>query len=209
MRKGMRVEGRVLISPFALCCLFPQLPYGQVPLHTPCIFPYVCLAPLILTQAILSHDFLPFCLSAYSVCQTVPPFHPCSDCSLPLVSAAPIPDDRDFDVLCLTLQFSSHCMEGSNSKHTGSVLCSACFHKCPSSLGFKVLGRRGRRMGVSPPPSLSFRLLKQRMAIFMQTKIGSLNVCLHLSNSLLIIADAVQEAATQNHELNVRCGSSL
>lgn len=83
MRKDMRVEGkgRVLISPFALCCLSPQLPYGQVPLHTPCIFPCVCLAPLILMQAILSHDCLPFCLSAYSVCQTVPPFHPYSDYS--------------------------------------------------------------------------------------------------------------------------------
>lgn len=45
MRKGMRVDGkeRVLIFPFAVCCLSPQLPYGQVP----CIFPYVChlLAP--------------------------------------------------------------------------------------------------------------------------------------------------------------------
>lgn len=45
MRKGMRVDGkeRVLIFPFAVCCLSPQLPYGQVP----CTFPYVCrlLAP--------------------------------------------------------------------------------------------------------------------------------------------------------------------
>lgn len=35
---------------------------------------------------------------------------------LPLVSTAPIPNDQDFDVLCFMLQFSSHCMEGSNSK---------------------------------------------------------------------------------------------
>lgn len=36
--------------------------------------------------------------------------------SLPLVSPVPIPDDQDFDVLHFMLQFSSHCMEGSNSK---------------------------------------------------------------------------------------------
>lgn len=33
-----------------------------------------------------------------------------------LGSPAPVPDDQDFDVLCFMLQFSSHCVEGSNSK---------------------------------------------------------------------------------------------
>jgi len=47
------------------------------------------------------------------------------------------------------------------------------------------------------------------MATFAQTKKGSLDACLHLLNSLLIIAATAQEAAPQNPEFNTRCGASL
>lgn len=46
----------------------------------------------------------------------LPLFTPALTSLLPLVSPAPVPNDQDFDVLCFMLQFSSHCMEGSNSK---------------------------------------------------------------------------------------------
>lgn len=196
MRKGVRVEGkgRVLISPFAICCLSPWLPYGQVPLHTPCIFLYVCLwlAPDPYTGnsvpwlvAILPQylHYLPNCSPFPPLLWLVP---------LPLVSPAPIPNDQDFSSLALTA------WKVATVNNTDSVLCSICFHKCPGSLRFKVLGGCGRRVGVSPPPSLSFQLLKQRMGIFMLTKIASLNACLHLLNSVLIIAAAAQQAAPQN-----------
>lgn len=113
MRKGMRVEGkgRVLISPFAICCLSPQLPYGQVP----CIFP--CLSFTNTPDPYTGYSvpwllaILPQCLHCLPNCST-------SALTTPLLlgSPAPIPDDQDFDVLCFMLQFSSHCMEGSNSK---------------------------------------------------------------------------------------------
>lgn len=45
------------------------------------------------------------------------------------------------------LQFSSHCMEGSNNKQHRLGLCSTCFHKCPGSLGFTVLDGCGKRVG--------------------------------------------------------------
>lgn len=35
---------------------------------------------------------------------------------LPLVSPAPVPGGQDFDVLCFVMQFSSHWVEGSNSR---------------------------------------------------------------------------------------------
>lgn len=126
MRKGVRVEGRVLLSLFAFCCFSPQLPSG----HAPCIFPCVCLLVglLILTQDILSHVFLPFCFPAHTACLTVPPFHPSSDYSSPIGEswwwwAAPVPNDQDFGVLQFMLQSISHCMAASNSRQYSLLFC--------------------------------------------------------------------------------------
>lgn len=150
---------------------------------------------------------LPQCLQCLPNCSPFPPLLWLFPCHWWVQLQFPMTRILMSCALCCSLALTAWKVAAVN---TQALFCVPhVFTSVQSCLGCKVLSRRGRRMGVSPPPSLSFRLLKQRMAVFMQTKIGSLNTCLHLSNNLLIIAAAVQEAALQNPELNMRCGSSL
>lgn len=104
--------------------------------------------PLTLTQVILSFDFLPFCPSAYTVCQTTPLFHLCSDYSPPTGESSSNSQWPGFwcpVLLCCSLALTA--WKEATINNTGSGLCSTCFHKCPGSLGFTVLDGCGKRVG--------------------------------------------------------------
>lgn len=134
--------------------------------------------------------------------------------SLPLVS--PNDDGQlQFPMTRILLSYSLCCslsltaQQVATVDNTGSFFVFQMFLQLSRLFGIQSSSLCGRRIGGSALSSLLFRPSKQRMATFTQTKKGSLNACLHLLNSLLVIAAAALEAAPQNPALKMRCGASL